>query len=69
MPWVDPDEDEYQDAEEVRCKHCRERDLFWEEARGDHNRKKRVLVDEDGNMHDCPAFRKPVASDEDFPAV
>lgn len=60
MSWAEDegydgfDED---DLHEVRCKYCRERGLYWEEARGEHNRKKWVLVDEDGNIHDC---RKPV---------
>lgn len=50
---------------EVRCKFCRKRDLFWQEGRGEHNRKKWVLVDEYGDIHDC---RKPVKL-SDFPVV
>lgn len=41
------------DEIETRCKYCCERGLFWEEARGEHNQKKWVLVDEDGNIHAC----------------
>lgn len=48
---------------EVRCKFCKEHWLYWEEVRGEHNRKKWVLLDEDGNIHDC---RRPVKP-SDFP--
>ncbi len=60
------DEDErYAEENEIRCKYCRKRDLLWQEGRGEHNRKKWVLVDENGDIHDC---RKAVSVD-DFPVV
>lgn len=61
-------EEEYgdQDESEVRCKHCGERDLFWEEARGPHNRKRWVLVTGEGEIHKCPAYRAE-ATAADFP--
>lgn len=65
FPFGGPDfpSDEQMDAygedlelTEVRCRYCCERGLRWEETRGNMNRKKWVLVDEDGSIHDC---RKP----------
>ena len=56
MDFDDDPEDWYDDHAEVRCKHCRERDLHWEEARDEHNEKRWVLLDFAGNVHRCPAF-------------
>lgn len=68
MTKYDDDADmlaEERDLAEVRCKLCGVRGLIWEEARGEHNRKKYVLTDEDGNIHDC---RNPVVAPlSDFP--
>lgn len=42
------------ESKEVRCKHCRERDLYWTNING-----KPVLVDENRQRHVC----KPSADD------
>lgn len=55
------------DENEVRCKACGARDLFWEEARGEHNRKCWVLVTGEGDVHRCPAYRRVEAKLDDFP--
>lgn len=57
------DEDEYGDGA-VTCKFCGEDGLMWEEARGLHNRKRWVLVDERGDIHDCPKRPGAAPSDE-----
>jgi hypothetical protein len=67
-----PEDDEDTEESEVRCKFCRTRDLHWEEARGERNQKKWVLMEENGTMHACPpgeGFSAGQATDEEFPPV
>jgi len=54
--------DDYEN--EVECKFCGIGPLQWEECRGAHNRKKWVLIDEDGNIHDC----RGAATSDEFPS-
>lgn len=49
----------------VTCKNCNKPALSWEEVRGRYNRKKWVLVDGAGDIHDC----RGAASAEEFPVV
>ncbi len=62
-PYGGPEDDEESD---IRCKYCHERYLYWEEARGERNQKKFVLMNEDGSIHNCPAFGSATASAEEF---
>lgn len=53
-----PDEDAIRSKSEVRCKHCRERDLFWKQQKG-----KWRLVDGEGRWHMCLKKSQPTADD------
>lgn len=61
--WINQgDPDEFHEEREVRCKHCGERGLYWEER----GRERFILVDEDGNAH-APHCKAKVASPSEFP--
>lgn len=64
MSWVDDEGiDAYddRDTQEVRCKHCQERDLFWAK-----HRQQWVLMDGEGYLHHCPPR---VATADEFEVV
>ena len=48
------------------CKRCGADELYWEEARGPHNRKRWVLMERTGQIHVCPDAPSAAAADE-FP--
>ena len=52
------------DRKEVRCNRCRERGLYWREVRNAYRRVRWILVDEDGNPHNCP--KRNTASIDEF---
>lgn len=52
---------EHDEEREVRCKHCGERGLFWEQRGVDRF----ILVDEDGRAH-APHCKGKVAQDNEF---
>lgn len=43
------------DAVGTECKFCSCDGLHWEKPRGEHNRAEWMLIDEDGEPHDCRA--------------
>lgn len=54
------------DEQDITCKLCGADELAWEEARGEHNRKRWVLVERNGSVHACP--NAPSAADaNEFP--
>ena len=52
--WGDDDDETPEIG--VRCKFCAARNLAWEEARDEHNRKRWILVTPTGKIHDCLAL-------------
>lgn len=59
--------DEY-DREDfgIVCKRCKADELAWEEARGERNEKRWVLIESDGSVHCCPDAPSAASADE-FP--
>lgn len=55
----DEDDERHAEETEVRCKFCSERYLYWQDQ-GDGTV---VLVNEDNELHDCPARK---GSTDDF---
>jgi hypothetical protein len=47
----------------IVCKYCGQGELEWEEARGERNEKRWVLVDYKGDIHNCRAIG-PASIDE-----
>jgi hypothetical protein len=65
---LDPNlfDDEHSDYPgSVCCKFCGYGPFEWQEARGEKNRKRWVLVDVAGNIHDC----RSVAGPDEFPLI
>lgn len=63
--YGDPDRDDGYKGEKA-CKFCRAGPLEWQEARTNPgNRKKWVLIDPHGAIHDC----RRAAAPSDFPLV
>ena len=60
-------EDSGRETNEVRCRYCGERDLWWKAIRGQFNRKRWRLVTGEGVEHICPAKR--AASVDEFEPV
>lgn len=63
--WGDA-ESEWQDDEPklVSCKYCQTENLVWEEARGEHNEKRWVLMTYFGEPHACRAFPQQLSPDQ-----
>jgi hypothetical protein len=56
------------DEQDITCKRCGADELYWEEARGEHNEKRWVLMEYNGSVHVCP--NAPSAADADeFPTI
>lgn len=64
FPVGDEDWDETEPSERD-CNKCGAQELHWEEARGESNEKRWVLVERNGMIHCCPHL-KPAEADE-FP--
>lgn len=64
--WVDfgVEFDDFDFDGTVTCKYCGAGYLFWEEARGERNEKRWVLVTSQGKIHSCPKRPGPAAIDE-----
>ena len=52
----------------ITCKRCGADELHWEEARGEHNEKRWVLMECTGQIHVCPNAPSAASADE-FPTV
>lgn len=48
------DEHEADGETEITCKRCGAQDLHWEEARGERNEKRWVLMEANDTIHCCP---------------
>lgn len=52
------------DDRTITCKRCGADDLYWEEARGERNEKRWVLVGYNGTVHACPDAPSAASADE-----
>jgi hypothetical protein len=72
MSWIDDNIDRLTDEDDSAytrsCSRCGAFELHWEEARGDHNRKRWVLMEADGSIH-CCSDTWSAATPSDFPVV
>lgn len=59
------DREDLEDDAGIECKHCGLDLLYWEEGRGEHNRKRWVLIDSrTGEPHNCIAYASSATADE-----
>ena len=54
----------YAEEGTITCKRCGADDLHWEEARGEHNEKRWVLLEFDDSVHCCPNAPGAASADE-----
>jgi hypothetical protein len=48
----------------ITCKRCGADELYWEEARGERNEKRWVLMEHNGEIHVCPDAPSAASADE-----
>lgn len=56
---------DYEDGFRIVCRRCEAEGLAWEEARGERNEKRWVLIESDGSVHCCPQ----TADADEFPLI
>ena len=64
--YFDPYDFDEDDEDGIVCKYCGESQLEWQQVRDQHNRKRWILIDTDGNVHDCKMYPKEDAIGDAF---